>query len=155
MASITITREEITYVDSPVGELALEFEDGRLVRLAPVKGKTRFVSISSPHSSELTEYFNGARRNFSLPLELKGTPFQIAVWKAAQNIPYGKTATYADIAKQIGHPRAVRAVGTALGANPIPIIVPCHRVVPASGGIGNYALGSAKKKTLLVLEQSL
>lgn len=85
----------------------------------------------------------------TLPIDVAGTPFQRKVWNATRKIPYGQTRTYAEIAKQIGHPKAVRAVGTALGKNPVCIIVPCHRVVPSSGGIGNYAYGAAVKRWLL------
>ncbi len=83
------------------------------------------------------------------PLDVAGTVFQKKVWKATAKIPYGETRTYAQIAKMIGHPRAVRAVGTALRKNPTCVLVPCHRVVPSSGGIGNYAHGKAMKQWLL------
>lgn len=82
-------------------------------------------------------------------VDVKGTPFQQKVWRATSEIPYGETRTYAQIAKTIGHPGAVRAVGTALGKNPVCVLVPCHRVVPSSGGIGNYAYGKRMKKWLL------
>jgi O-6-methylguanine DNA methyltransferase len=84
-----------------------------------------------------------------VPLDVRGTSFQLKVWNATAAIPYGETRTYAQIAKAIGHPKAVRAVGTALGKNPVCILVPCHRVVPSSGGIGNYAHGKAMKRWLL------
>jgi methylated-DNA-[protein]-cysteine S-methyltransferase len=80
---------------------------------------------------------------------VSGTAFQKKVWGATAKIPYGETRTYAQIAKQIGHPKAVRAVGTALGKNPVCVLIPCHRVVPSSGGIGRYAYGTAVKKWLL------
>lgn len=83
------------------------------------------------------------------PLDLRGTPFQLKVWNATREIPAGETRTYADIAKRIGHPKAVRAVGTALGKNPVCVVVPCHRVVPSGGEIGNYAYGKAMKRWLL------
>ncbi len=83
------------------------------------------------------------------PLDVAGTVFQKKVWQATAKIPYGETRTYAQIAKMIGHPKAVRAVGTALGKNPTCVLVPCHRVVPSSGGIGNYAHGKAMKQWLL------
>ena len=104
---------------------------------------------------QLKKYFDGKSRTFSLKLSAEGTVFQKKVWAAASTIPYGKTATYSDIAKQIGKPNAVRAVGSALGKNPICIIVPCHRVLPKSGGIGEYALGASVKKWLLDFEQTL
>lgn len=83
------------------------------------------------------------------PVAVEGTPFQRKVWEATSKIPYGETRTYAEIAKAIGHPKAVRAVGTALGKNPVCVIVPCHRVVPSGGGIGKYAYGPAMKQWLL------
>ncbi len=89
----------------------------------------------------------------ALQLDASGTPFQRKVWNATRTIPYGQTRTYAQIAKQIGHPKAVRAVGTALGKNPVCIVVPCHRVVPSSGGIGYYAYGTAMKRWLLEHER--
>lgn len=150
MQSVTSTTETLS-IDSPVGKFALTFEQGTLVRIVPTRGASSKKS-SSLSATELEEYFSGKRKTFTLPLGAKGTPFQEAVWKAASKIPYGKTVTYKDIARQIGKPAAVRAVGTALGANPIPIIIPCHRVVPSSGGIGQYAFGSRMKKQLLELE---
>lgn len=102
---------------------------------------------------QLQEYVKGERRAFDLPLDLGGTPFQQAVWKETMRIPKGETRTYAEIAKAIGKPKAVRAVGTALKMNPICILVPCHRVVPSGGGIGNYAGGKGKKEWLLACEQ--
>lgn len=87
-----------------------------------------------------------------LPLHAEGTSFQQAVWKAAQRIPYGQTKTYGAIAREIGHPRSARAVGTALKGNPLAIAIPCHRVLPVSGGIGGFAWGKQRKKLLLTLE---
>ena len=89
------------------------------------------------------------KRLLAAPVDMEGTAFQKKVWAAARKIPYGETRTYAQIAKAIGHPKAVRAVGTALGKNPACVAVPCHRVVPSSGGIGNYAYGTAMKRWLL------
>ena len=101
---------------------------------------------------ELREYFAGKRTNFTVSLNLDGTPFQQRAWAAMRKIPYGKTISYAQQAKLIRSPRAVRAVGSANGANPIPIIVPCHRVVASNGGLGGYALGLAMKRWLLTHE---
>lgn len=105
-------------------------------------------------NTELKEYFSGTRKDFDLPLDVEGTDFQKAVWKAVAKVPYGKVVTYSDLAKQIGHPKAVRAVGTALGKNPVCIVVPCHRVVPKSGGIGNYAYGAPMKQWLIDFEKT-
>ncbi|OGJ71253.1 hypothetical protein A3G69_01190 [Candidatus Peribacteria bacterium RIFCSPLOWO2_12_FULL_53_10] len=98
---------------------------------------------------ELEEYFSGNRRAFSVPLVMRGSDFQQRVWDALLEIPFGQTVTYGQLAKEVGHPGAARAVGTAVGDNPLAIIVPCHRVLPASGGIGEYASGSDRKEWLL------
>jgi methylated-DNA-[protein]-cysteine S-methyltransferase len=101
---------------------------------------------------ELREYWAGERRTFSVPWEMDGTEFQCAVWKVLTEIPYGETRSYAEIAKKLGKPLAVRAVGAANGANPIPIIVPCHRVLNSSGKLGGYSAGLDVKRALLVKE---
>jgi len=104
---------------------------------------------------QLTQFLAGQRDSFDLPLDLMGTPFQIRCWKALLKIPYGETCTYADLARAIGMPAgAARAVGQANGANPIPIVVPCHRVV-AHAGLGGYAGGLDLKRRLLALEGAL
>ena len=102
--------------------------------------------------SELNKYFRGIPTQFTLKLNLSGTDFQKRVWKSLLNIPYGKTASYKDIAAMIGKPEAVRAVGGACGKNPVPIIVPCHRVISADGNLGGYSGGLRIKKALLKLE---
>ncbi len=101
---------------------------------------------------ELTEFFAGERRNFTVPLAPVGTPFQQQVWRALQNIPYGATCSYRDIACAVGRPAACRAVGMANHCNPIPIIIPCHRVVGADGRLTGYAGGLAIKSRLLQFE---
>lgn len=98
---------------------------------------------------QLTEYFEGRRQAFDLPLVLKGSPFQIRVWEALQQIPFGETKTYKDIAQMIGNPKAVRAVGGANNKNPISIIIPCHRVIGSSGALVGYGGGLDKKELLL------
>jgi methylated-DNA-[protein]-cysteine S-methyltransferase len=102
---------------------------------------------------QLDAYFAGQRVGFSLPLELDGTPFQRRVWSALQDIPYGETRSYSQLAQAIGGPCAVRAVGAANGRNPIAIIVPCHRVVGATGALVGFGGGLDRKKFLLNLEQ--
>ncbi len=104
---------------------------------------------------ELSEYFSGVRRDFTVSLDLRGTPFQRSVWHALAEIPYGTTCSYADIARAAGSPRAFRAVGLANGANPVPIIIPCHRVIEADGGIGGYGGGLDAKRRLLAFEQGI
>ena len=101
---------------------------------------------------QLEEYFAGRRRSFDLPLDLRGTEFQLRVWNALLVIPYGETKTYADIARMVATPKAVRAVGAANGANPVAIIVPCHRVIGADGSLVGYGGGLDLKKRLLALE---
>ncbi|MCS6952265.1 MAG: methylated-DNA--[protein]-cysteine S-methyltransferase [Bryobacterales bacterium] len=103
---------------------------------------------------QLLEYFRGKRRAFDLPLELRGTPFQRRVWQELTRIPYGATRSYGEIARAIGEPGAARAVGQACGANPVPIVVPCHRVIAAHGGLGGYGGGLRLKRFLLELEQA-
>ncbi|MFQ6575687.1 methylated-DNA--[protein]-cysteine S-methyltransferase [Pseudomonas sp. UM16] len=103
-------------------------------------------------AQQLDEYFAGTREQFEVKLAPVGTPFQHEVWQALQRIPYGTTCSYGDLAQQIGRPRAVRAVGTANGANPIAIIVPCHRVIGSNGTLTGYAGGVERKQLLLELE---
>jgi methylated-DNA-[protein]-cysteine S-methyltransferase len=104
---------------------------------------------------ELEEYFAGSRQQFTVPLDLGGTEFQSAVWNALRTIPFGQTRSYGDIAGQIGREKAVRAVGTANGRNPIPILVPCHRVIGADGTLTGFAGGLEVKARLLALESAL
>lgn len=110
--------------------------------------------IQTKAKTELTEYLSGSRQRFSLPYLLPGTPFQKAVWQAIEAIPYGQTQSYQDIARAIGKPKAYRAVGQACNANPLPIIVPCHRVV-GSHSMGGYGFGLSLKQELLDLETSV
>lgn len=102
--------------------------------------------------SELKEYFKGKLRNFSIPLDLRGTQFETSVWNELLKIPYGETASYGDIAKTIGNPTASRAVGRANGNNPIAIVVPCHRVIASNGTLHGYGGGLWRKEKLLALE---
>ncbi|MDR3368983.1 methylated-DNA--[protein]-cysteine S-methyltransferase [Rhodoferax sp.] len=107
-------------------------------------------------AEQLTQYFSGQRRTFDLPLTtVAGTPFQQAVWLALQDIPFGSTRSYGELAARIGKPAAVRAVGAAVGRNPLSIIVPCHRVIGASGNLTGYAGGLHRKTALLKLEGAL
>ena len=112
----------------------------------------KYDEKTSCYQKQLSEYFIGERKVFKLPLDQKGTSFQLKVWSALRTIPYGKTVTYSDIAKQINKPKAVRAVGTAIGKNPISIIVPCHRVIGKNGKLTGYGNGLPMKKRLLALE---
>jgi O-6-methylguanine DNA methyltransferase len=129
------------------GLLSLRFPDE-----PPPEGPLDRAPILAALARELEEYFQGVRREFSLPLQLLGTHFQVSVWRALLGIPYGTTVTYGELARRVGRPRAARAVGGACGANPLPIIVPCHRVLPLGGGLGAFRAGSEWKRRLLELE---
>jgi methylated-DNA-[protein]-cysteine S-methyltransferase len=101
---------------------------------------------------QLDEYFQGVRTRFDLPVRLEGTPFQLEVWSALLDLPYGTTSTYGQVAERIGRPQAARAVGAANGQNPVSIIVPCHRLVGADGGLTGYGWGLDRKRRLLEVE---
>ena len=105
--------------------------------------------------AQILEYLEGKRVDFELTLDLRGTPFQKRVWAELLRIPYGETQSYADVARAIGKPRAMRAVGTANGANPIPLVVPCHRVIASDGTLGGYGGGLDLKRQLLAMERAL
>lgn len=120
--------------------------------------ETRFEDSSpamQPYLVELEEYFAGTRRNFSFPLDLRGTDFQLACWHALLAIPHGETRSYADIAHAVGKPNAFRAVGMANNRNPIAIVVPCHRVIASDGSLCGYGGGLDVKRKLLELEGAL
>lgn len=156
--------------DSPVGPIVaaavdegiclLEFGDHeRLERQAPMLRRWfngPVIAGEHPHLTklfaELGEYFAGTRQQFDVPLVQRGTPFELAVWSALQCIPYGVTCSYADIARQVGSPKAVRAVGSANGRNRLAIVIPCHRVVNTGGKLGGYGGGLWRKVRLLELE---
>ena len=104
--------------------------------------------------SQLEKYLKGKLRCFDCKLDMKGTPFQKKVWSALARIPYGETRSYQDIARAIGHPKAFRAVGNANGNNPIPLIIPCHRVIESNGGLGGFGHGLKVKKELLDFEKT-
>jgi methylated-DNA-[protein]-cysteine S-methyltransferase len=151
-----------TLIDSPVGTLTLVASDGVLSGLFMVDQTHRppAVAFGDPDPApfgavidQLGAYFAGERTAFDLELTAVGTPFQRAVWAALRRIPYGQRASYAQIAERIGRPRASRAVGLANGANPIAIIIPCHRVVGANGSLTGYGGGLERKQFLLDLEQ--
>lgn len=103
--------------------------------------------------TQLRKYLKGELKHFNCPLDMRGTPFEKKVWTALKRIPYGKTQSYKDVAKTIGHPKAFRAVGNANGSNSIPLIIPCHRVIESNGGLGGFGHGLKVKKNLLNLER--
>ena len=141
---------------SEKGLVALEFDRGTFPS-SPNKNLTWELSEkkTKPYTRELTEYFAGKRREFSFPLDLRGTPFQLSCWHALLKIPYGETRTYADIARSVGQPQAFRAVGMANNRNPIAIVVPCHRVIASDGTLCGYGGGLDIKRKLLELEGAL
>ena len=145
---------------SPLGEIALTANDHGLSALAFQTGKSpiSFAGLSQNDSKftevieQLSEYFSGTRKHFDTPLAPTGTAFQKKVWQALSEIPCGETKSYGWIAKSINNEKAVRAVGTANGANPIALIVPCHRVIGSNGKLTGYAGGLALKAKLLMHE---
>ncbi len=152
-----------TSIPSPVGGLTLAAHDDALVAVLFERGNGPrdfgHEALDEPDhpmlrraKRQLDEYFHGRRREFDVPLEFEGTDFQRQVWNALLSIPYGETRSYSQIAKQIGRPDAVRAVGAANGANPISIIAPCHRVIGASGDLTGFGGGLEAKELLLGLE---
>lgn len=153
-----------TYFDSPLGELLLAGADGALHLISFPSGKGRrrperdWSEDAKPFraaSTQLSEYFAGRRERFDLPLAPAGTEFQLSVWRGLRKIPYGRTWSYAELADRIGRPRAMRAVGAANGANPLPIVVPCHRVIGADGSLTGFGGGLPAKRLLLELEGAL
>ena len=152
-------KTQIRIVDSPVGRLWLAAEDGWLTELRfggeEICARPDGVNDAVLDAAErqLAEYFCGERQVFDLPLKPRGTPFQLEDWRALREIPYGETATYGDIARRIGRPRAYRAVVMANHSNPISIIVPCHRVIGSDGSLTGYGGGLEIKRQFLELER--
>jgi O-6-methylguanine DNA methyltransferase len=137
---------------STKGLVRLEFE-ARMQKLNPDSTQLQeSKSALAPYLRELNDYFAGERREFSFPLDLRGTEFQLACWHALLEIPYGETRSYRDLAEAIGHPHAYRAVGMSNNRNPVAIVVPCHRVIASSGSLCGYGGGLEIKRKLLDLE---
>ena len=135
----------------PQGLRLVSFESGK--RAAPVQ--PQWKEDNAPFAEvtrQLQAYFSGELKEFDLPLAPEGTEFQLRVWNSLRTIPYGETISYAQLAQKIGNPQAVRAVGLANGSNPIPIIVPCHRVIGSDGSLTGFGGGLANKQKLLALE---
>ena len=150
-------------IDSPIGKLKLVASDRGLAAILwendnPRRVRLKEVVENPTHSillqteKELEEYFAGRCNTFSVPLDMDGTKFQKNVWDALANIPFGETRTYGQLAKQLGNPKAMRAVGAANGRNPVAIVVPCHRVIGADGKLTGFAGGLEAKAHLLNLE---
>ena len=144
--------------NSPIGILRISEADGKIINLSlqqkisDIASDTISSQLLQKACQQLDEYFQGKRRQFDLPLGYAGTPFQESVWRELQNIPYGETRSYEDIAVKIGNPKAVRAVGQANNRNPILLMIPCHRVIHKNGDISGFACGIETKKYLLKLE---
>ena len=119
-----------------------------------IEGKAAALLALRTAARQIGEYLEGKRREFDLDLDFSGTPFQESVWKALRGIPFGETISYKQLAAKIRNPKAVRAVGSANGKNPLCIIIPCHRVIAADGSIGGYAGGIPNKEKLLALEKA-
>lgn len=142
-------------METPIGRLLLVATERGLAKIGfrclDVENDAHPLLLQAER--QLQEYFAGRRRRFSVPLSINGSDFQKKVWRALSEIPYGETLSYLDIARQIGQPKACRAVGQANRANPLPILLPCHRVIARDGRLGGYAGGAAEKQFLLELER--
>ncbi|MCG0278904.1 MAG: methylated-DNA--[protein]-cysteine S-methyltransferase [Thermanaeromonas sp.] len=167
--SLTLYWEKIP---SPLGHLMAVFSPSGLCRLAfpnePLENVIASLNSIFPQATikekpgvakelaqQLQEYFLCRRKSFDIPLDLRGTPFQLLVWKALAQVPYGTTKTYGELAKAIGRPKASRAVGRAVGSNPVGIIIPCHRIIGARGDLRGFGGGLDIKEKLLILEGAL
>jgi len=150
------------YLDTPIGKLLIAGDRDTVRRIEfPKNGGPRKLGAGWVESStgvleeaarQLREYFSGSRKGFDLPLAPDGTDFQRTVWRELQNIPYGRTISYGELARRIGNSKASRAVGAANGSNPIPIVIPCHRVIGANGKLTGFGGGLPIKEKLLALE---
>jgi methylated-DNA-[protein]-cysteine S-methyltransferase len=153
--------EVYTTMACPLGELLLTAADGQLTGLfmpgedvVPPVGAVRDTAAFAAIRRQMEEYFAGRRSAFDLPVAPPGTPFQQRVWDELQRIGYGETITYAELAARIGRPTAVRAAGAANGANPVSIVIPCHRVIGSNGSLTGYSGGLESKRFLLDLERT-
>jgi len=153
-----------TRIDSPVGPLLLAGDDEALHVISFERSRraahrsSSWIADERPFRkviAQLRAYFAGDRHEFDLPLQPHGTDFERSVWRALTKIPYGRTMSYGELARRIGHPSASRAVGLANGKNPLPIVVPCHRVIGADGSLTGYGGGLEIKRWLLTLEGAL
>ena len=142
---------------SPFGPIEIGYEGGNLLSIRRGSCKTQHIpsDVSDLANMQLQEYFRGKRTAFDLPISLKGTPFQLAVWNSLLEIPYGEVRTYGQIAARLGNPKASRAVGQAANRNPLWMVVPCHRVIGRNASLTGYAGGLDMKHALLELEQTI
>jgi methylated-DNA-[protein]-cysteine S-methyltransferase len=149
---------ERAFLKTPIGYLEINGSSKGISSINFLRFPVRIKYI--PHHlkdciHQLNEYFDGNRREFDLPLDLEGSPFQLKVWNEIRRIPFGHTITYGELAKRVGEPGATRAVGGANGQNPVPVIIPCHRVIGTDGRLTGYGGGLKKKKWLLEHENAL
>lgn len=152
------------YLDSPIGTLLVAGDEEAIRRIEfprdgkPGKPEPEWIESARGTVAEavrqLGEYFSGHRAEFELPLAPEGTAFQRTVWRHLQDIPYGETISYGELAKRVGNPKASRAVGAANGQNPIPIVIPCHRVIGSNGKLTGFGGGLPTKEALLALEKT-
>lgn len=155
---------QVYTLESPIGLLRvaetkkgiyrIDFQEDSLITKEQQQGHVS-IERSQPNpivEKQFQQYFSGERKQFTLPLDLYGTPFRLCVWQALITIPYGETRSYKDIGKLIGCDKGARAIGQANGSNPIPILVPCHRVISADGSLGGFSSGLPIKRYLLALE---
>jgi O-6-methylguanine DNA methyltransferase len=149
---IASTRRGLAYVELP--HASGRGLDGWLRRRAPDARCEEGDEPNRAAATQILEYLDGKRTEFDLPLDLRGTPFQRRVWEKLLEIPYGETRSYQEIARAVCRPRALRAVGNANGANPVSLVVPCHRVVASGGKLGGYAGGLSLKARLLAMERA-
>ncbi len=151
----------VSHIKTPLGAMRATSDERALYALEFIEDGALFSHVSKKPApivsieEELRRYFQGELECFQTPLAFQGSPFQKAVWKELKKIPFGETRSYADIARAIENPLAVRAVGSANGANRLAIVIPCHRVINANGALGGYASGLARKQWLLTLEGAL
>ncbi len=151
------------YLDTPIGTLLIAGDAEAVLQITfPRRGKAAKAEGGWEQSQrgpvgeavrQLREYFAGKRTGFDLPLAPRGTEFQRSVWRRLQEIPYGETISYGELARRVGNSKASRAVGSANGANPLPIVIPCHRVIAGNGTLGGFGGGLPTKQILLALEQ--
>jgi O-6-methylguanine DNA methyltransferase len=156
-------------IDSPIGPIVVAATERGLCRVlfstAPNGDKRRLIGgdqnvkldrqAVAPYVKQIKGYFEGKRREFDLPLDVEGTSFQKRAWEAIGRIPYGETRSYGEVAREAGYPRAARAVGGAANANPVPLVIPCHRLIGADGSLVGYAPGLEIKRWLLDFEKRL
>lgn len=152
--------KSIYYYETQMGKLGIVADESAVSQILfegfepPNEIESCETEIHAKTADQLNEYFSGRRKEFSIPLAPAGTAFQRAVWLELQKIPYGETRTYRQIAEAVGRPKACRAVGAANHNNPIPFLIPCHRVIGTGGGLTGYAGGIDMKQRLLLLEQT-